>query len=145
MVSNLKLFMQENLPLPYLIYMKIAEPRVVRILLFIIYLAGGVIGVVGLVHPPHNFQLTLNPHQVTLMFGFITLGSVFTAVSVLPGVWWLERTGLLAFGTGIGFYILILIDRNSSMLGLGVAFIALISFAIRWIEIRRYQLAPREG
>jgi len=112
--------------------------------LFAIYIFGGAIGIVGLLHPPGSFQASLNLGFVYLMFGFILLGSLITSIAVLPGVWWLERAGLIALGTGVAFYILILIDRKSSMLGLGIAFIALLTFFIRWIEIRRYQLAPRE-
>lgn len=128
------------------LYLKVAEPRNIRILLFVAYLIFIAIGLAGFAHPPTSYREALGTLGfVYLMFGFVSFGALLGTVSVLPGIWWLERAGLLSMGFGVLFYILILFTRNASPFAVGIAFIALLVCAIRWIEIRRYQLAPREG
>ncbi|ASR80476.1 hypothetical protein SEA_TRIBBY_25 [Arthrobacter phage Tribby] len=128
------------------VYLKIAEPRNIRILLFLAYLIFIVIGVNGLAHPPRSYEQALGSlGLVSAMFSFVAFGALLGSIAVLPGIWWLERSGLLSMGIGVLFYMLILHERHASPFAMGIAFIALLVCAIRWLEIRRYQLAPREG
>jgi hypothetical protein len=136
---NLLQKFQRFFPLGYRLFMKIAEPRTVRIGFFGIYICILVAGIAVLTHPPRSFQhvdilwTTLNMAIAV----FLILGSVLSAVAVLPGIWWLERTGLWGMFAGMALFALFTSGAFSSI---GIAFILV--FALRWREIRRFQLAP---
>ena len=78
---------KNKFPALYRAYMLVAEPRLVRIILFVIYLVFLVAGGLVINQPPENFVEALTSRLV-LMFGcFLLLGGVLSAVAVLPGLW----------------------------------------------------------
>ena len=135
---------QKVFPLSYRLFMKIAEPRVVRLLHFGIYVCMLTAGFGVLSYPPRSFDSLVGTTLVYIFGAFVFLGGLLGAVSVLPGVWWLERVGILALITGMLMYIAMIIELGSSPIGFVIPIAFSFTFALRWLEIRRYQLAPRE-
>lgn len=124
------------------LFKKIAEPRVIRIMLFVIYTFMTIAGIGVIVTPPRSFQGVLGHSLVMIFGGFIALGGLMAWLAVLPGIWWLERVGLLALITGMGIYTVAIISLGSSFMGVIVSLTFALFFAIRWQEIKRFQLAP---
>lgn len=125
------------------VFLKIAEPRVIRLIQFGIYVALSVAGGYIVSTPPTAFQNVLGITLVYIFGSFLLLGGVLGAVAVLPGVWWLERMGVVAVWTGLGMFIVIVFAVGASAVALATAFALAGSMLIRWFEIRRYELAPR--
>lgn len=126
------------------LFMRIAEPRVIRILQFVIYIVMGLFGISALTQPPSRFEAILNVYLVYSFGGFITLGALLGAVAVLPGIWWLERAGLISLTTGMAMYAVVATALGYSVVGVLIAVVLGLTFAQRWLEIRSFQLAPRE-
>lgn len=130
---------QHFFPLGYRLFLKIAEPRVVRLGFFAAYICMTIGGATVFIHPPRSFQnieiywLTLN----WVLAAFLLLGGILSSVAVLPGIWWLERTGLAAMITAM---LLFSIFASGAYGSITIAIAILL--ALRWREIRRYQLAP---
>lgn len=132
----------QKVPPIHWLYMRIAEPRVVRILYFGIYLCMGVAGTVLVSVPPEQYEDVIGLVLVYILGSFILLGGLFSAVAVLPGVWWLERVGIILLATAMLIYVVIVLSLKGSIIGVAVPIAFMLTFAIRWIDIRKYQLAP---
>lgn len=124
----------------------IAEPRVRRLIYFGIYAGLAVAGSGVFFRPPASIANILGGYILIWMFGgFIVLGSILGLVAVLPGIWWLERAALVAIVTGIFMYSLILLFLGASFLVTILPIIIILICALRWLDIKEYLLAPREG
>lgn len=137
--------MKARFPFAHSLFMRIAEPRVIRIMQFGIYLCMASAGFGVLTNTPATFENVIGLTMVYVFGGFISVGSVLGAIAVLPGIWWLERVGILALTTGMAMYAVVVVALNGSPVGLAMAVAFGLSFIQRWMEIRRFQLAPREG
>ena len=126
-------------------FLLIAEPRVQRILHFIVYISLLTGGISILFVPPAKFEGVLGTPLVFVFALFITVGSVLASLAVLPGIWWLERAGILALCTGLAMYLVITTTLGVSLAGFVFFLAFLLLFAIRWMDIRAYQLAPKRG
>ena len=146
MISRLQKFDAKiHIPFLHYVFMKIAEPRVLRIMHFLIYLCMVVSGIGLIVVQPQRFQNVIGETMLWVFGSFIFFGALFGAVAVLPGIWWLERVGIIMLTTSMGMYIVIIIALGtSSFLGIAVAVALTLTFAQRWVEIKGAQLAPRE-
>lgn len=125
------------------LFLKIAEPRVVRIVQFVVYVSLTAAGWYVLTHPPQSFLFVIGPGLVFVFGGFLTFGGVVGCIAVLPGIWWLERMGVVALWTGLSIFAVIVFSLGISYVGFFVAIALGGSLVIRWTEIRRYELAPR--
>lgn len=134
--------MKKHFPFAHSLFMKIAEPRVIRLMQFGIYICMIIAGTGVLSQPPSAFKYVVGSALVYVFGGFITLGAIFGAIAVLPGIWWLERVGIIALTTAMLMYAVIIIALGSSTVGVVVSVAFALTFAQRWLEIRRYQLAP---
>jgi hypothetical protein len=126
------------------LFLLIAEPRVVRIIQLCIYLSLIGAGYLVLSSPSPGIEGVLTRTLVVVFGGFLSLGGLLGAVAVLPGIWWLERTGVIAAITALLMYMVVVISLGTSTMGFLVSLALIGSLIKRWIEIRRYQLAPRE-
>lgn len=125
-------------------FLKIAEPRGIRLMQFAVY-ACLVFASVGVItDPPDTFQSVLGLKLVYVFGGFIFIGSVLGAISVLPGIWWLERVAIILIGTGMGMYLITISSLNASVVNLAVSTSLVITLIQRWTEIKGSQLAPKE-
>lgn len=133
---------EERLPLLHFLFMKIAEPRVVRLGHFAIYICMLIAGFQVLHAPSSRFESIIGSGLTMVFGGFIFLGAILAAAAVLPGIWWLERAGLIGLATGLGMYAILIMAMGSSGVGVSVALAFIIGFALRWFDIKDFQLAP---
>lgn len=133
---------QKHLPFAYALYMKIAEPRTIRILQFIIYGCLLYTGIGVLFYPPGSYSRVVSDGWIVAIGLFVTVGAIVGASAVLPGIWWLERVGVLLLGTGISMYVVVAIILGQSPLGIAVFIAFIMTFIQRWSEIRGSDLAP---
>lgn len=135
---------KNKFPALYRAYMLVAEPRLVRIIFFAIYILFLIAGSFVINQPPENFVEAITPRLV-LMFGcFLLLGGVLSAVAVLPGLWWLERCGLISLGTGMLMYLIIVVTVKGSPVSVCVSIAFVLFFILRFMETRQFKLAPRK-
>jgi hypothetical protein len=127
------------------VFLKIAEPRVVRLVQFGIYVCMLDAGHYVLTTPPHSFQGVLGQTLVNVFGSFVAGGALLGAIAVLPGIWWLERVGIIALATGLAMYSVIAISLGISPVGFAIGIAFILTFVQRWMEIRRFQLAPKRG
>lgn len=132
-------------PVLYRAYLLVAEPRMVRIVLFAIYITFITAGMFVLSQPPEKFVVALSVHLVLLFGAFLALGGVLSAIAVLPGIWWLERVGLLALGTGMLMYLIISATVQGSPVSICVTIAFILFFSLRFMETRQFKLAPRKN
>lgn len=136
---------QNKFPALYKAYMLVAEPRIVRLVLFAIYTMFLIAGIFVLTQPPEKFVEVLTVSLVCMLGSFLTLGSVLSMVAVLPGLWWLERCGILSLITGMLIYIVIIVNAKSSPLGICISIAFILFFILRYMETRQFKLAPRKN
>lgn len=125
-------------------YMKIAEPRIIRLMQFGIYICMFIAGSKIIITPPAQFQTVLGQSLAYMFASFIFLGALFGAIAVLPGIWWLERVGLISLATGMLIYVIVVVSLKGSALGIVTAIAFGLTFIQRWLEIKGPDLAPRE-
>lgn len=129
------------------LYLRIQEPRVASIMQWVIYLASLSVGVSAFQRPPSSIEGALGVTLTTAWAVFLIVGGVLGATAALPGIWWLERVAVLACVTGALMYGSVVLNLHYSETGnrlpqLGFVAIALLAFAKRWFEIRRYAYDP---
>lgn len=127
-----------------LIFYKIAEPRITRLIYLTIYGLLLVAGISTFTSPPLRFENAVGTTLVIILGLFTVLGAFLSFLAVLPGIWWLERSGLLAMMTAVAMYIALLFTLEASPFGLAISATLFLRFILRWLEIRPYQLAPRK-
>lgn len=125
-------------------YLRIAEPRGIRLMQFGVYAFIFIAGVGIITDPPESFKSVVGLTLVYLLASFLTVGPLFGMIAVLPGIWWLERVALIAMGTGVSMYLVMVISMGVSLVNVGISSAFLITFIQRWTEIRGSQLAPKE-
>lgn len=124
------------------LFLKIEEPRVIRVVQFALYVALTVLGAAFLADPPHSYEGLLGD-VLALVFGWcITGGGLLGALFVLPGVWWVERLGIIALWTGLGIYLVVAVTLASSTIAVAIAVAFVLALLIRWLTVREYQHAP---
>lgn len=127
----------------YSAYMKIAEPRVVRLIQFVIYIGLFLVGLMILNKVPQSLADAAGAQAFVVGFALMLIvGALSSGVAVLPGIWWLERAGLVLLGFGLLIYLVMIIKLNSSPMGVVVCIILILTFVQRWLEIKGAQLAP---
>lgn len=134
--------LQNTLPFLYHVYMMIAEPRVIRLLQFGIYLCMLIAGTLILLRTPHTLLGMSVDHFVPILGGFLVLGALCSGFAVLPGIWWLERAGLVLLGFGLLMYLVMVLWLNTSPVGVSISVAFILTFIQRWLEIKGSQLAP---
>lgn len=126
-------------------YMKIAEPRVKRLIYFTIYILLGFLGGSSAFKPNDRIMEFLGSQTLIHFYGILIIaGAVVCLFSVLPGVWVFERAGMVGCGTGIILYAGTLILLGASPTIVIFPFIIILMFLLRWLDIKDYLLAPRK-
>lgn len=136
--------MEKHFPFAHSLFLKIAEPRSVRLMQFGVYASMLVTGISMFIDPPHLFESIIGLILVYVFGAFVTLGSALGLIAVLPGIWWLERVGIIALCTGLAMYVVISTSISVSLVGFSLSTALLMTFIQRWREIKGAQLAPRE-
>jgi hypothetical protein len=120
----------------------IPEPRLVRLGYFLLYLLLAFGGVDTFIHPVAKFTDVLGPWMAVLGFVLI-IGGAISAVAVFPGIWWLERAGLIALGTGFFLRALLVLNLGSSTTGFIILLGLSLSLIIRFLLIASAPLSPK--
>lgn len=128
----------------YFVYAKIAEPRIFRLLQFGIYLCLGYAGWDIYWHTPHSLIDSIGDGHVNLIGVFLAVGSAIGALTVLPGIWFLERVGVILVGVGLMMYLVIVIDLGTSALGIAVSGAFVLTFVQRFLQTKGRLLAPKK-
>lgn len=127
------------------VYMKIAEPRVKRLIYFVIYVLLGTIGGISAFKPNERLADFAGGQSLIYFYGIlIIVGALVCLLSVLPGIWIFERAGLVGLGTGIVLYVATLILFGASPTVSLFPIIIILVFLLRWLDIKDYMLAPRK-
>jgi hypothetical protein len=130
------------------LFLRIAEPRVVRLLQFAVYIVLLLGGVSAWWAPPEAIAQSLGAVLTGVWGGLLILGGLLGSSSDLRGSWWVERAGLSFCAAGIAIYGINAVFLEVSHAGpsrlMQVATIAavLLQLAIRWVRIRRYAYDP---
>jgi hypothetical protein len=117
-------------------YMRIKEPRVTRLFHFGIYVITMVGGLVAFLNLPLNLIKIVGPFGVTTfgVFGFI--GSLMCVISVIPGIAWVERVGILLLLTAVVMYGVMMLSSPGVSVALFFAGALGLSLLQRLVEIR---------
>jgi hypothetical protein len=117
-------------------YTRIKEPRVTRLFHFGIYVITMVGGLVAFLNLPENLINLVGPFAVTMfgVFGFV--GSLMCVVSVIPGIAWVERVGILLLFTAVVMYGVMMISSPGVSVALFFAGALGLSLLQRLVEIR---------
>ena len=126
------------------LFQKIAEPRVIRIVHFAIYTGMFMAGFGTITEIPPRLENASGLASVYMIGIFLMVGAFTAGIAVLPGVWWLERAGLFALIAGVLMYIVVLLSTDASLVSFAVSVTFILRFSLRWVEIRKFQLAPRK-
>jgi hypothetical protein len=147
LISMRQFLNKTKIHIPFVqVYLMIAEPRVRRLMYFGIYTCLAIAGTGVFFRPPSQIAHILGGYILIWSFGgFIVIGALLGLGAVLPGIWWLERAALAAIITGISMYAITLLFLGASFLVTLLPIIIILICALRWLDIKEYLLAPREG
>lgn len=127
------------------VYMKIVPPRLKRLIYFAIYILLGVIGGISTFKPNQRLDDFAGGQPLIHFYGILIIsGSLVCMLSVLPGVWIIERAGLVGLGTGIVLYVVTLMLFGASFTISLFPVIIILVFLLRWLDIKDYMLEPRK-
>lgn len=126
---------------------RVQEPRVTHALQCAMYLALAVVGAVAVWAPPTTIQEWLGVGLAQVWGLLLLAGGAASALSVLPGVWWVERLGLIACLTAAAMYLVVVAHLEVTGTGsfvahLGVTIVATLALIQRAVVIRGYPFDP---
>jgi len=126
-------------------FYKIEEPRVQRLLYFAFYVLIVIAGVYAFTDSsPRFFQVGGWGLIVGLGLSFV-FGGIMGALAIIPGAWYLERVGLVSIGFGLLYRGILILSLEVSTTGAFIFYGTVILLLIRFIQIRRADLAPIRG
>lgn len=124
------------------LFLRIAEPRIIRLFYFLSYSILAVVGINFLTTPSPSVISVLGLPLSLIMALAIAAGGISAAFAVLPGIWWLERVGIISLATGILIYLVVLFAVEISSIPIGITFATIIFLTLRFIKVRKYQHSP---
>lgn len=132
-----------------ILWMKIQEPRALSVIYFLAYLVISVVGLAVAIDPPRTIQNSIGHGLMIGWGGLLLLGGILGAVTVLPGVWWLERSAAIACMTAIVIYGatvagLPVTQFSTRIATLGFLAFAVLAFATRLVKIRHFAYDPEK-
>lgn len=129
------------------LWLRIQEPRIVSVIQFFVYLAAMAGGLAAVLSPPRSIEATAGAGITFYWAWLLLVGGTVGAVAVLPGVWWLERSAVLACtGAALIYAVNILAlhvaENGNRLVQLFMIIIVALHFTKRWFSIRRYAYDP---
>jgi hypothetical protein len=129
------------------VWLRIQEPRIVSVIQFFVYLAAAASGLAAVLSPPRSIEATAGAGLTLYWAWLLLLGGSLGAIAVLPGIWWLERSAVLACAGaaliyGVNIFALHLTESGNRLVQLFMILIVALHFATRWFRIRRYAYDP---
>lgn len=126
------------------LYLQIAEPRIYRVLQFIIYLGLFAAGTSVLISNPPILVRIVGVVLLDVFAIFIVMGGLLGAVAVLPGIWWLERVAILLICPALAMYVVMIITVPASPASVIFSIALTLMFMQRWLLIKDHQLSPKK-
>lgn len=123
-------------------FYKIQEPRVQRLLYLVFYCLIVWGGVSAFFDSPPIFTVIGGPVLVYGLGGALVFGGVLGAIAIVPGAWYLERVGIASIGLGIAYRAILILSLDISATRAMLYFSVVILLIIRFIQIKRADLAP---
>lgn len=121
------------------LFLKIAEPRVIRVVQLIVYSTLAALGTMYLTNLPRTFEGILGD-VVAIVFGaLIAGGGLAGAIAILPGWWGLERLGIIALWIALAEYLVVAAAMGSSPIGPAVTLCLAGMLAVRWLNERLWR------
>ena len=123
------------------LWLRVNEPRIVSVLRFLMYVVLLIGGTSVIFSPPTTMENALGQGAVTGLAVLLCFGSTLGAVSALPGVWFIERLGLVAISSALAIYggvvfQLHLLGPGNRLLHLTIIIALILSQAVRWVRIK---------
>lgn len=124
------------------LFLKIEEPRLVRVFQFVVYSALALSGFFFVFAAPQPYTGVLGPILVGIFSTLVLLGGLAGAFAVLPGLWWVERLAIISLITGLSIFNVVALSIGSTLATVGLSWALVATLGIRWLEIKDFQLAP---
>lgn len=129
------------------LWARIQEPKVISVLYFLIYIVMSIGGVSALIDPPSSIAGEAGELTMLILALLLTLGGVIGSVSVLPGIWWLERIAVLSIGAGSLLYAVLVLALHVTQPGnrimqLAFVFSIVLLQLVRWHRIHERPYDP---
>lgn len=131
------------------LWLKVQEPRALSVIYFFAYLAIGLLGLFVATDPPRTVQSSLGQGLMIWWGVLLVFGGALGSVSVLPGIWWMERAATLCCMTAIAVYGGALVSLPVTQMSLRMASLcfvvfSILAFAARLVKIRHYAYDPEK-
>jgi hypothetical protein len=130
-------------------WLRVQEPRALSVIYFFAYIAIGVLGLAVVTDPPRTVQTALG-HTLLIAWGtMLLIGGGLGTISVLPGIWWLERAASGFCMTALAVYGVAIAALPITQVSVRVASIcfvifSILAFAARLVKIRHYAYDPEK-
>lgn len=115
------------------LFLKIAEPRVIRVVMCVVYGTFAYLGSLYLIDLPHTFEGVLGDVIAVVFGAAITGGGIAGAIAILPGWWGLERFGIIALWIALALYLVVATTLGSSPIGPAVTICLAGMLGVRWL------------
>ncbi|WGM21873.1 hypothetical protein QEH68_06780 [Paenarthrobacter sp. OM7] len=131
------------------LWLKVQEPRALSAIFFFAYLVISVLGLAVAIDPPRSIQSSIGQGLMVGWGALLLIGGVLGSISVLPGIWWMERAATGFCMTAIGIYGVAVaglpVTQISTRIGtLCFVIFALLMFATRLVKIRHFAYDPEK-
>ena len=130
------------------VWLRVKEPRVLRVIFFLGYLVVLGTGIVTLTNPPTTIEGALGPLLAVSWALFWIVGGIGGSLTVLQGWWEVERYAVAAVMFGLAIYAAVVIilhvqSPGSRLTQLGWLVIGVLFFVLRLLLIRGHDFEPR--
>lgn len=135
---------------PRRLWLLLHEPRVVTAAQSIVWVFWALIGLAAVLAPPMTIAHEIGPTLTGAWAGMLLIGGVLGFIGCVPGWWWVERSGIIATGTGAATYLFVVVSLHYAAPGnrlvqAGFITAAIASLVVRWLRISGPQLDPLRG
>ena len=133
----------------HLLWLRVQEPRALSAIYFFAYLVISILGLAVVIDPPRTIQSSIG-HALLIAWGtMLLIGGALGSVSVLPGIWWMERAATGFCMTAIAIYGATVCFMPVTQVSIRIASLcfiifALLAFATRLVKIRHFAYDPEK-
>lgn len=120
----------------------IPEPRIVRGLLLVAYVTMFCGGASTLIDPPQSIAGPAGPGLMLALAAFVLIGAFLSSLAVLPGILWLERSGIVAMLIGLAAYGFILLNLGPPSSGPSDLLMTIVVLSMLLLLVR-YAQSPK--
>lgn len=132
-----------------ILWLRVQEPRALSAIYFFAYLVISILGLAVVIDPPRTVQSSIG-HVLLIGWGSMLLvGGLLGTISVLPGIWWMERAATGFCMTAIAIYGVTVCFQPVTQVSVRIASLcfiifAILAFATRLVKIRHFAYDPEK-